>query len=73
MKIFRNSYDSIPSEDFNDGHGGYSYHPSRMEAVRAAKENSESIRDVAYEMNIPTSKKELIRWLNSFASHPDNG
>lgn len=75
MRIYRNHYST---EGGNSA--GFSFHPSKRDAVRAAREHlremaeqAEPLHETARLLEVSTSKPALIRWLNLYAEHPDNG
>lgn len=76
MKIYRLSL-SIDGE-----HIGYRYFPNKMEAKKALKQEKKNYITYAEEdfkdsdiacMEIIPRKAEIIKLLNIWASHPDNG
>lgn len=79
MKIYRNHYISelVGSE-------GSSFHASKREAKRAAAErgfDKRSMRENAgvddrcdtSVINVKPTRAEIVRLLNDYAAHPDNG
>lgn len=59
-----------------DGNAGTFYAPTKDEAELMIVEKLAKKGDSAScpePVTIPTDKKGLIRWLNIWASHPDNG
>lgn len=68
MKIYRVSYGGLDTE-----HTGYSYHSTEREAlqcVEKAKENGEAEMEV---ITVRCSKVGVLRALNVYGGHPDNG
>ena len=75
MKIYRNHYST---EGGNSA--GFSFHPSKRDAIAAARrhlrefgEQAEPLHETARRLEVPTRKAALVRWLNLYAEHPDNG
>lgn len=68
MKIYRLSSDT-------NNHDGYSFYSSKKEAIKEKniliKKYDSSVDIEKFEVEI--SKKGIIKALNIFASHPDNG
>lgn len=56
---------------------GYSYHPSRRSAEMAAKrakQGGAEIGPLGIERHqFRSTKAELLKWANKWASHPNNG
>lgn len=53
-----------------DEHQGYYYFGNRKEAKKEAKEWSDSTIE---SRPVPKNKTELLKMLNSWGGHPDNG
>lgn len=80
MKIYRVSYDGDP-----DGHKGYSFFASKAEATKDAKRWERQDQSPGYTkgigdhrgkieaLDIDPSKRGIIRALNTYAGHCDNG
>lgn len=74
MKIYRVSLWS----DSGDGSTGYSYHSSKREAEKAARENrsakSNDSPDPDVEViDVSPTRAGIIKVLNRYGGHPDNG
>lgn len=71
MKIYRNTY-SVEG----GSNGGFSFHRSKRDArlaVKAYKTSSEPPHVIAEPMEVKPGKNGLLRFLNIYASHNDNG
>ncbi|MEN6533364.1 MAG: hypothetical protein ABFD89_06855 [Bryobacteraceae bacterium] len=76
MRIWKNDYRGAGMES-----RGYSYHPSKREARKAAtaairhtKDDSEPTDEVQTEpIEVTPTKKGIISALNQHGGHPDNG
>lgn len=69
MNIYQVSY-----RDDCDEHKGYSYHATRREARKTIKtaEHAEQTCDVE-KVTVSVTKAGILKALQRFASHPDNG
>lgn len=67
MKLYRVEY---RNED-DDTHEGYSYHPSKKDAQIACK--CSYGHTIITQIEVATDKKGIIRALNQYTGHPDNG
>ena len=61
-----------------DGSLGYSYYSSRRDAKQAEREFLETCADEEprvewHEIDVPLTKDGVLRALNTYGSHPDNG
>lgn len=73
MKIYK-----VPKRDYkpsSDEHTGYFYTTSKREANKFFKENGAdpTIGDEIEELTLAMNKWDVVRFLNTHASHPDNG
>ncbi len=73
MKFYRNHYgsDSDPAEST-----GFAFFTSKSEALRDAKGRTlknEDDANLAELIDVPSNKAGILRSLNHFATHPDNG
>jgi hypothetical protein len=69
MKIYRVSY-----RDSSDEHKGYEYFSNKTDAVKADNKNrGNQMRDDVEEIEFQPTKSGVLRLLNIYASHPDNG
>lgn len=70
MKIYRVSYRCRIDQE----HTGYSFHTNKREAQELARRANANDHDVEIEkFEIHLTKVGVIRFLNSFADHPNNG
>lgn len=72
MIIYRNSY-----FDEEGSHAGYTWHSSKRKAdeeARSWEDSGRELRDTAEPIVVASlTKRELIRMLNCYADHPNNG
>lgn len=76
MRVYR-----VATWDSMDEHIGFAHYRNKREAQRHVSEVNRANRDPSEEPrychieahDIPTDKDGLIRWLDIYASHADNG
>lgn len=71
MKIYK-----VPHRELDgDEHSGYSYHLSKREAQKTFKEAGANPNrgDEIEELELAMNKHDVIDFLNTHCSHPDNG
>lgn len=72
MRLYRNAYLSVENNC-----GGFSFHPSKAAARREAAERKRDgyppCREIAEPVDVTPTKKGILRALNIWGGHPDNG
>lgn len=72
MKLYRNHYSVEGGSS-----GGFSWHTTirdaKASAVTVEKANKEKPHTVAELIELKPGKEAMVRFLNNYAGHPDNG
>lgn len=69
MRLYRNSYRRADADE----HTGYSFHTSKESAAKRAAASKPHSTVETEAIEVETTKHGLIKALNLYAGHPDNG